>query len=102
MPKLLAQAEIDSALTSLDGWAQVGNQLSCDFKFSDFRAALQFVNAVGDLAEKAQHHPDMLLHDYKHVRVTLTTHDAGGITGADANLAVEIDQLITATRSGQA
>ncbi|PKO17639.1 4a-hydroxytetrahydrobiopterin dehydratase [candidate division BRC1 bacterium HGW-BRC1-1] len=94
MSKLLAQMEIDSALTALDGWSQEGINLVHDFKFQDFKAALAFINQVGELAEKADHHPDLTLHDYNRVRISLTSHSDGGITPNDTALAGEIDSLI--------
>lgn len=63
------------------------------FVFQDFKEALEFVNKVGDLAERYNHHPDIHLVEYKKVRIVLTTHSAGGITEKDITLAKEIDKL---------
>lgn len=63
------------------------------FVFQDFKDALEFVNKVGDLAERYSHHPDIHLIEYKKVRIVLTTHSAGGITEKDITLAREIDKL---------
>jgi len=64
-----------------------------DFTFPDFQQALEFVNKVGELAEKAGHHPDMNL-SWGSVRVWLTTHDAHGVTEKDEKLAKSIDQIL--------
>jgi len=77
-----------------DEWQDDGGALVGDFAFADFGAALAFVNAVGALAEDHGHHPDILLHGWRHVRLTLATHDAGGtVTAADHALAASIDAL---------
>ena len=94
MSKLLTQSEIDSALTALNGWSQEGINLVHDFKFEDFKAALAFINQVGELAENANHHPNMTLHDYNRVSISLTSHSDGGITPNDTALAAEIDKLV--------
>ena len=64
-----------------------------EWKLGDFAEAIAFVNRVADLAERANHHPDVLLHGYNHVRLTLSTHSQGGLTDADFKLAGEIDRL---------
>lgn len=64
-----------------------------DYELADFAAALAFVNAVGELAERANHHPDILIHGWNKVRLTLSTHSAGGLTEADRALARQIDGL---------
>lgn len=77
-----------------DDWQDDGAALTKDFAFADFPAALAFVNAVGAVAEARNHHPDILLHGWRHVRLTLTTHDAGGaVTDADHALAAAVDAL---------
>jgi 4a-hydroxytetrahydrobiopterin dehydratase len=75
-------------------WKTDGDALVCDRQFADFAAALAFVNAVGALAESRNHHPDILLHGWNKVRLTLSTHDAGStVTDADHALAAAIDAL---------
>lgn len=64
-----------------------------DFEFKNFKQALAFVNKVGELAENLNHHPDILLYDYKKVRLTLTTHDQGGVTDKDQELSKAIDKI---------
>lgn len=71
-----------------------GDALVSDREFADFAAALAFVNAVGAVAEERNHHPDILLHGWNKVRLTLATHDAGStVTDADHALAEAIDAI---------
>ena len=74
-------------------WHHTDDALVRDFDFPDFAAALWFVNRVGEVAEERNHHPDILLHGYNHVRLTLSTHSEGGVTAADHDLAGAIDAL---------
>lgn len=73
-------------------WQETDNQLQRTFNFADFKSALAFVNKVGDLAERAGHHPDIEL-GWGKVVVHLSTHSEGGVTEKDRNLAKEIDTL---------
>ncbi len=75
------------------GWQREGEALVRELKFDDFAAAMAYVNRVADLAEEANHHPDILVHGWNHVRLTLTTHSAGGLTDNDFQMAKKIDQL---------
>ncbi len=64
-----------------------------DYEFDDFASAMAFVNKVADAAEAANHHPDILVHGWNKVRLTLTTHDEGGLTENDHKMATRIDEL---------
>jgi 4a-hydroxytetrahydrobiopterin dehydratase len=75
------------------GWSEDGNALVRDFEHKDFAAAMAFVNRVADLAEEANHHPDILIHGWNKVRLTLSTHSEGGVTDKDRELAERIDAL---------
>ena len=88
----LSQAEITSRLGSLPQWQMNQGELTRTYSFADFRAALDFVNRVGELAEQAGHHPDIDIR-YNKVRLGLVTHDAGGITETDFELAGRADAL---------
>jgi 4a-hydroxytetrahydrobiopterin dehydratase len=88
----LSQSEIDTRLSSLSAWGIQGGELTRTFTHQDFRTALAFVNKVGDLAEKAGHHPDIDIR-YNKVRLGLVTHDAGGLTAKDFELASAVDKL---------
>jgi 4a-hydroxytetrahydrobiopterin dehydratase len=72
-------------------WRQEGESLVRDYEFKDFAAAMEFVNRVADAAEEANHHPDILVHGWNKVRLTLTTHSAGGLTDSDRAMAERID-----------
>lgn len=84
--------ELASRLSSLPSWQVEDGVLMRTFTFADFRAALRFVNRVGSLAEEAGHHPDIDIR-YNRVRLGLVTHDAGGLTAKDFNLAAAVDKL---------
>ena len=75
-------------------WNRLDDKISRTFIFKDFNEALNFLNQVGDLAEKNNHHPDLQLFDYKKVKITLTTHSENKVTEKDWGLASEIDSLI--------
>ncbi|MDP3881113.1 MAG: 4a-hydroxytetrahydrobiopterin dehydratase [bacterium] len=78
----------------MNNWTEKDNKLEREFEFTDFKEALDFVNKVGALAEEANHHPDILLHDYKKVLLTLTTHSEGSVvTEKDRALAEEINRI---------
>jgi 4a-hydroxytetrahydrobiopterin dehydratase len=74
-------------------WRQEGDALVRDLAFKDFAEAMAFVNRVAEIAEQRNHHPDILVHGWNNVRLTLSTHSAGGITDADHALAEQIDAL---------
>ena len=74
-------------------WRQEGESLVHDYKFKDFAEAMAFVNRVADAAEEADHHPDILVHGWNNVRLTLTTHSAGKLTDDDRAMAARIDGL---------
>ena len=74
-------------------WRPEGEALVRDFKFKDFAEAMAFVNQVAEIAEERNHHPDILVHGWNNVRLTLSTHSEGGVTDADQALAAQIDAL---------
>ncbi|MCW2989994.1 MAG: transcriptional coactivator/pterin dehydratase [Solirubrobacterales bacterium] len=74
-------------------WQMQDDALVRNYDFPDFKAAMWFANRVADLAEERNHHPDILVHGWNRVRLTLSTHDAGGLTEADHALAAAIDDL---------
>jgi 4a-hydroxytetrahydrobiopterin dehydratase len=89
---LLSDAEIDERLAGSE-WRREGDTIVRDIETSGFKAAMALANGVADAANEANHHPDILVHDYKHVRLTLCTHSEGGITENDLALAQSIDAL---------
>jgi 4a-hydroxytetrahydrobiopterin dehydratase len=84
--------EVDAALAGLDGWRREGEVLVKVVRRGNFAGALAFVNAVGALAEAADHHPDIDIR-WDTVTLRLTTHSAGGLTAKDLQLAAQIDSL---------
>jgi len=90
---VLNSNEIMNKLKNLDNWSFENNQIHSDFQFKDFKKALNFVNKVGDEAEKMNHHPDIFLHSWNKVKITVSTHSEGGVTEKDFKLAAIIDKL---------
>lgn len=88
----LSATEIDSRLRSLSGWELDKGEITRTFNFPDFRGSLTFVNRTGELAEAAGHHPDIDIR-YNRVKLALVTHDAGGLTAKDFDLAEKINAL---------
>lgn len=92
MAQLLTDAEIQQKSSILSGWIVEGCKLQCTRKFKDFIQAIEFVNKLVEPAESAGHHPDIEI-SYNKVKITLTTHDAGGLTSNDFDLAGVISQI---------
>lgn len=89
----LHEEEIVRLLPTVSGWRRENNQLVRDFQFADFKTALTFVNRVADEAEAMDHHPDILLHGWNRVRLSVMTHSEGGLTNKDFQLAERINLL---------
>ena len=81
---------VAAALARVPGWTRAGRAITRTYRFADFRRALAFVNRVGELAEREQHHPDIDIR-YNQVTLSMWTHDAGGLTERDFRLASAID-----------
>ena len=77
-----------------DEWRREDETLVRDLKFDDFQAAMAFVDRVAAAAEQANHHPDILVHGWDNVRLTLTTPGAGRVTENDRAMAETIDGLV--------
>jgi 4a-hydroxytetrahydrobiopterin dehydratase len=90
----LTDAERDTALAELSGWSLRADGLAIarDFRFADFGEAFAFMTRVALYAEKADHHPEWS-NVYNRVHVTLTTHDAGGLSRRDVDMARAIDAI---------
>ena len=93
MPERLTEAQIAEGMTRLSGWVREGDRIVRDFQFADFVAALGFIVEVGALAERANHHPE-IVNVYGHVRIALWSHDAGGLTTRDLQLAEAISARV--------
>jgi 4a-hydroxytetrahydrobiopterin dehydratase len=89
---LLSDEEITAALAGLPDWTRSGNSIIRTVELKDFKAAMLFTGAVAYMAEKAGHHPDILI-QWNKVTLTLSTHSAGGLTAADMVLAGHLDAL---------
>lgn len=94
--KKMTENQVKAALESAPEWSLVGETIQRTFHFSDFAGAMAFVGQLADAAEERQHHPDILIR-YNKVTLTLATHDAGGITDQDFELAKVADGLFGAT-----
>jgi 4a-hydroxytetrahydrobiopterin dehydratase len=93
MPKL-SEPEIVDKLPMAKGWERHGDMLVRSWQFPSFRRAVEFVNQVAAMAEKNDHHPDIIL-SYRKVRLELSTHSDGGLTERDFILASELSALPT-------
>ena len=89
---LLSENEITEKLGGLESWRQEGSQIVKRFKFKNFVESIGFVSKVAILAERVDHHPDILI-EYSKVTITLSTHSEGGLTEKDFNLASEIQEV---------
>jgi 4a-hydroxytetrahydrobiopterin dehydratase len=90
---LLNTAEITKALSSLPDWQLSGKNVERTITFADFPAAIAFINRIAEAAEKANHHPDIDIR-WNKVHLALSSHDAGGLTNLDFQLAEAINSLI--------
>jgi 4a-hydroxytetrahydrobiopterin dehydratase len=89
----LNEQELRDAVAALPQWKLEEGKLVRDWKFADFIAAMEFVDRVAVLAEAAGHHPDIDIR-YNRVRLALVTHDAGGITAKDADMAASLNEAL--------
>lgn len=92
MAEKLSESQVAERLKSRDGWSEINGAIQRTYQFKDFVEAMEFVNRAADLAEQSQHHPDILIR-YNKVTLTLSTHDAGGITTKDLDYAGAIDEM---------
>ena len=93
MSELLEEDELNTALKRCPEWEAEKKYIFRMFEFEEFMDGIDFVNSVSEIAEEAQHHPDISI---KHTKVTLklTTHDVGGVTDLDIELAQRVDNLV--------
>lgn len=89
---LLSDSEIEARLAG-SPWRREGDAIVRDLRCEDFAAAIALVNDVAAVAEACNHHPDILVHGWNRVRLTLSTHSQGGLTSADFELAARLDAL---------
>lgn len=93
MPELLTDADVARELAALPGWERRGDAIAKRFQLATFPDAIAFVVRVGFLAEAANHHPDLDVR-WRSVTVSLSTHDAGGLTALDVALAGKIEGVV--------
>ena len=93
MSDLIAKEELDGWMKKVPEWEWVDSAIERTFEFDEFMEGIDFVNGVAEIAEEAQHHPDIQV-SWTTVKLSLTTHDQGGITTADFELAGRIDNLV--------
>ena len=91
--EVLSHKEITNKLKEIAGWIFNGNDIGKEFSLKDFKSALPFVNKIGAEAEKIDHHPDIFLHSWNKVKITISTESAGGVTQDDFNLAKKIEAI---------
>lgn len=88
----LNEGDVKKKLGELSGWTLAGNAIEKKYELGSFLPAIQFVQKVAELAEAAQHHPDVVI-NYNVVTLTLSTHSEGGVTQKDIELAGKIEKL---------
>jgi len=89
----LKKVEAEKSLKHLHAWKIVDDTIEKNYKFNNFREAVEFINEVAEVAEKQNHHPDILLWNWNNVKLTLTTHAVRGLSKDDFVLAAKIDKL---------
>ena len=95
---LLSDDEIAERLRGSQ-WRREGDEIIRELKLEDFKAAMALVNRVAELAEEANHHPDILVHGWNKVRLTLSTHSVGGLTQSDLDMARRLDAVLLSPQS---
>jgi 4a-hydroxytetrahydrobiopterin dehydratase len=93
MAAKLSEADLETQLGAISDWVCQGDEIRKTFRLASFPAAITFVTQVGFLAEAAGHHPDIDIR-WRKVILALTTHDAGGLTQKDFDLAAQIDEIL--------
>ena len=93
---MVSDEAVAAGLVALPGWARDGDEIVRTYELETFAAVIAFVVRIADLAESADHHPDLDIR-YRRLRVALSTHDAGGLTALDLDLAARIDAAAKST-----
>jgi 4a-hydroxytetrahydrobiopterin dehydratase len=92
MAEVLNEDEVASRLRRL-AWEREGDEIVREWRFDDFNEAIAFVNRVAEVAEEANHHPDIFIHGWNKVKLSLTNPSAGGLTEMDFTMAARFDEL---------
>ena len=90
MPNTLSLKIIQERMKKIPEWELNEDSISRSFEFDEYQSAIEFVNTVAEIAEEAQHHPDISI-SYTNVTLVLTTHSKGGLTESDFEVAIRID-----------
>ena len=90
---VLNKDEVNARLNKVTSWKFIDNKISKEFELKDFKSALNFVNQVGAEAESMDHHPDILMHSWNKVKISVNTHSEGGVTEKDFKLAEKIEAI---------
>lgn len=90
---VLNEKQVLDKLSGFSGWNYNDDHIGKEFQLEDFKGALDFVNNVGREAESMDHHPDILIHSWNKVRISVATHSAGGVTEKDIELAGKIEKI---------
>ncbi|UJH91788.1 4a-hydroxytetrahydrobiopterin dehydratase [Antarcticibacterium sp. 1MA-6-2] len=93
--KKLSEQEINSKLESLEGWSYSGSGIQTSFEFANFKEAFTLMTRIAFEAEALNHHPNWS-NVYNQLEITLSTHDAGGVTEKDFKLAQAIEEIVNA------
>lgn len=92
--KLLSKDIIEERIKNLREWNYIDSHLEKEFSFNDFVEAMSFVTSVALEAEKMDHHPDLLIHGWNKVKISISTHSEGGVTNLDFDLAEKIESRL--------
>ena len=90
---VLNEDQVKNRLAGFKNWNFSNNQIGKEYQLKDFPEALAFVNKVGAFAEEINHHPDILMHSWNKVKITVSTHSEGGVTEKDFQLAEKIESI---------
>lgn len=92
-PELLDDERVKDELEDLVNWKKEGKEIKREIVAADFASAIGFVNSVAIVSEKMDHHPNIEVYGWNKVRISISTHDAGGLTEFDFKLAQKIDSI---------
>ncbi len=95
---ILPSEELDKRLVDMPGWNYKDNHICKEYELDNFKDALDFVNKIGDAAEHMNHHPDILIHAWNKVQISISTHSENGVTEKDFILAKRIEGINNESR----
>jgi 4a-hydroxytetrahydrobiopterin dehydratase len=93
MSMAMMREEAEKYLKRVEGWKLADDSIEKNYKFSNFRQAIEFINKVADVADAENHHPNILLWNWNNVKLTITTHAIKGLSEKDFALATRVDQI---------